>query len=117
LAKSRSRRPIRTGVPAPIELAANRALVIRALLATLILIASLFAGVVPAKAALIIGGLLLLTPGGMAHEPAQMSAHHDARRRRAGAHYDRGGTRAFGVVDMDRQEAALVTMALNGESC
>ena len=53
--------PIRTGVPAPIELAANRALVIRALLATLILIASFFSGVVPAKAALIIAGLLLLT--------------------------------------------------------
>jgi len=40
---------------------ANRALVIRALLATLILIALFFAGVVPAKAAIIIGGLLLLT--------------------------------------------------------
>jgi Na+/H+ antiporter NhaD/arsenite permease-like protein len=40
---------------------ANRALAIRALLATLVLIASFFAGVVPAKAALIVGGLLLLT--------------------------------------------------------
>jgi Na+/H+ antiporter NhaD/arsenite permease-like protein len=40
---------------------ANRVLVIRALLATLILIALFFAGVVPAKAAIIIGGLLLLT--------------------------------------------------------
>jgi Na+/H+ antiporter NhaD/arsenite permease-like protein len=39
----------------------NRALVIRALLATLVLIALFFAGVVPAKAALVIGGLLLLT--------------------------------------------------------
>jgi Na+/H+ antiporter NhaD/arsenite permease-like protein len=39
----------------------NRALVIRALLATLILIALFFAGVVPAKAAIVIGGLLLLT--------------------------------------------------------
>jgi Na+/H+ antiporter NhaD/arsenite permease-like protein len=39
----------------------NRALVIRALLATLILIGSFFVGVVPAKAAIIIGGLLLLT--------------------------------------------------------
>jgi Na+/H+ antiporter NhaD/arsenite permease-like protein len=39
----------------------NRALMIRSLLATLILIASFFAGVVPAKAALIVGGLLLLT--------------------------------------------------------
>jgi Na+/H+ antiporter NhaD/arsenite permease-like protein len=40
---------------------ANRALMIRALLATLILIALFFAGVTPAKAAIIIGGLLLLT--------------------------------------------------------
>ena len=40
---------------------ANRVLMIRALLATLILIALFFAGVVPAKAAIIIGGLLLLT--------------------------------------------------------
>jgi Na+/H+ antiporter NhaD/arsenite permease-like protein len=39
----------------------NRVLVIRAWLATLILIALFFAGVVPAKAAIIIGGLLLLT--------------------------------------------------------
>jgi Na+/H+ antiporter NhaD/arsenite permease-like protein len=43
------------------SIAVNRALVIRALLATLVLIASFFAGVVPAKAALIIGGLLLLS--------------------------------------------------------
>src|SRR5208282_5914394 len=40
---------------------ANRVLVIRAVLATLIMIALFFAGVVPAKAAIIIGGLLLLT--------------------------------------------------------
>src|ERR1700730_6321629 len=40
---------------------ANRVLVIRALVATLILITLFFAGVVPAKAAIIIGGLLLLT--------------------------------------------------------
>ncbi len=39
----------------------NRVLVIRALLATLVMIALFFAGVVPAKAAIIIGGLLLLT--------------------------------------------------------
>jgi Na+/H+ antiporter NhaD/arsenite permease-like protein len=45
----------------PPKVDANRALVIRALLATLILIALFFAGVVPAKAAIIIGGLLLLT--------------------------------------------------------
>jgi len=43
------------------EVVANRALVVRALLATLILIVLFFAGVVPAKAAIIIGGLLLLT--------------------------------------------------------
>ena len=39
----------------------NRGLMIRALLATLIMIALFFGGVVPAKAAIIIGGLLLLT--------------------------------------------------------
>jgi hypothetical protein len=43
------------------KVAANRALVIRALLATLIMVALFFAGVVPTKAAIIIGGLLLLT--------------------------------------------------------
>jgi Na+/H+ antiporter NhaD/arsenite permease-like protein len=40
---------------------AHRALVIRALLATLLMIALFFAGVVPAKAAIVIGSLLLLT--------------------------------------------------------
>jgi Na+/H+ antiporter NhaD/arsenite permease-like protein len=44
-----------------LKVKANRVLVIRAMLATLILIALFFAGVVPAKAAIIIGGLLLLT--------------------------------------------------------
>jgi Na+/H+ antiporter NhaD/arsenite permease-like protein len=44
-----------------IKVDANRELVVRALLATLIMIALFFAGVVPAKAAIIIGGLLLLT--------------------------------------------------------
>ena len=39
----------------------NRVLMIRALLATLIMIALFFAGVLPAKAAIIIGSLLLLT--------------------------------------------------------
>jgi len=39
----------------------NRVLVIRALLATLIMIRIVFCRVVPAKAAIIIGGLLLLT--------------------------------------------------------
>jgi hypothetical protein len=41
-----------------------------------------------------------------------MSAHHDARRRRAGAQHARDGTRAFDVIDMDRQEAALVAMGV-----
>jgi len=45
----------------PPKVDANRVLVIRALLATLIMVALFFAGVVPAKAAIIIGGLLLLT--------------------------------------------------------
>ncbi len=43
------------------EVNANRALMMRAMLATLLLIVLFFAGVVPAKAAIIIGGLLLLT--------------------------------------------------------
>jgi Na+/H+ antiporter NhaD/arsenite permease-like protein len=46
---------------APSKFKVHHTLVIRALLATLILIALFFAGVVPAKAALVIGGLLLLT--------------------------------------------------------
>jgi Na+/H+ antiporter NhaD/arsenite permease-like protein len=50
----------RLEAPRP-KVGANRVLVIRALLATLIMIALFFAGVVPAKAAIIIGGLLLLT--------------------------------------------------------
>jgi Na+/H+ antiporter NhaD/arsenite permease-like protein len=50
----------RLEAPRPI-VDANRVLVFRALLATLIMIALFFAGVVPAKAAIIIGGLLLLT--------------------------------------------------------
>lgn len=45
----------------PPKVDANRFLVIRAVLATLIMIALFFAGVVPAKAAVVIGGLLLLT--------------------------------------------------------
>jgi Na+/H+ antiporter NhaD/arsenite permease-like protein len=47
--------------PAPIKVVFNRILVVRAILATLLLIAAFFAGVAPAKAAIIIGGLLLLT--------------------------------------------------------
>jgi Na+/H+ antiporter NhaD/arsenite permease-like protein len=50
----------RLEAPRP-HLHVNHVLVIRALLATLIMIALFFAGVVPAKAAIIIGGLLLLT--------------------------------------------------------
>ncbi len=45
----------------PPKVDAHRVLMIRAVLATLILIALFFAGIVPAKAAIIIGGLLLLT--------------------------------------------------------
>ena len=48
----------------------------------------------------------------MAHEPAQRGAHLDTRRGLAGAQHDRDGTRALGVVDMDRQEAALVVMGV-----
>jgi Na+/H+ antiporter NhaD/arsenite permease-like protein len=51
---------VRLQAPRP-RLHVNRALVIRALFATLIMIALFFGGVVPAKAAIIIGGLLLLT--------------------------------------------------------
>jgi Na+/H+ antiporter NhaD/arsenite permease-like protein len=50
----------RLDAPQP-EVNANRVLVIRALLATLILIVLFFAGVGPAKGAIVIGGLLLLT--------------------------------------------------------
>ena len=45
----------------PPKVVVNRALVIRAVAATLIMIALFFAGVTPAKAAIVIGGLLLLT--------------------------------------------------------
>ena len=48
----------------------------------------------------------------MAHEPAQMSAHFDARRGLAGAQHDRDGTRALGVIDVDRQKAALVVVGV-----
>jgi Na+/H+ antiporter NhaD/arsenite permease-like protein len=43
------------------EFRVNRALVIRSLLATAVMIAMFFAGIAPAKAAIVIGGLLLLT--------------------------------------------------------
>ncbi|HLY56126.1 MAG TPA: anion transporter [Stellaceae bacterium] len=51
---------VRLEAPRP-RVNANPALVLRALLATLVLITVFFAGVVPAKAAIIVGGLLLLT--------------------------------------------------------
>jgi Na+/H+ antiporter NhaD/arsenite permease-like protein len=44
-----------------LEMRPNRAILVRTLLATLVMIALFFAGVVPAKAAIVIGGLLLLT--------------------------------------------------------
>lgn len=50
----------RLDAPAP-AVRINRAIVARTLVATLVLIALFFAGVAPAKAAIIIGGLLLLT--------------------------------------------------------
>jgi len=50
----------RLAAPKP-KVVVNRALVIRAVAATLIMIALFFVGVTPAKAAIVIGGLLLLT--------------------------------------------------------
>ena len=50
----------RLEAPRP-DIRVNRVLVIRAVLATAVMIALFFAGMVPAKAAIIIGGLLLLT--------------------------------------------------------
>ncbi len=47
-----------------------------------------------------------------ADEPAQMGAHLDAGGRLAGPQHDRDGTAALGVVDMDRQKAALVVMGV-----
>ena len=41
-----------------------------------------------------------------------MSAHFDARWGLAGAQHDRDGTRALGVIDMDRQKAALVVVGV-----
>ena len=43
-----------------------------------------------------------------AHEPAQMSTNLDARGRLARTQDDRHGPARLGVIDMDRQEAALV---------
>src|SRR6202007_391514 len=50
----------RLNAPRP-EIRFNRVLVIRALLATAIVIVLFFAGQAPAKAAIVVGGLLLLT--------------------------------------------------------
>ena len=47
-----------------------------------------------------------------AHEPAQMSANLDARGRLAGPQDDRDGPARLGVVDMDRQKAALVIVGV-----
>jgi len=44
----------------------HRVLMLRALIATAVLVALLFAGQPPAKAAIVIGGLLLLTGGSVA---------------------------------------------------
>ena len=41
-----------------------------------------------------------------------MSAHFDARRGLAGAQHHCDGTRALGVIDMDRQKAAFVVMGV-----
>jgi len=51
----------RLEAPRPRGVVVNRVLVIRAVAATLVMIALFFFGVIPAKAAIIIGGLLLLT--------------------------------------------------------
>ena len=50
----------RLEAPRP-DIRVNRVLVIRAVLATAVMIALFFAGMLPAKAAIIVGGLLLLT--------------------------------------------------------
>ena len=54
-----------------------------------------------------------------ADEPAQMGANLDPRRRLAvpQAQDDRDRAALLGVIDMDRQKAALVVVALNSESC
>ena len=56
-------------------------------------------------------------PADATDETAQVTTHLDARGRlaRAQQHGDRPARRY--VVDMDRQEAAPVVMALNSESC
>lgn len=48
----------------------------------------------------------------MAHKTAQMRAYFNATGRLARPQNDRNGTGARGVVDMDRQEAALVIMGI-----
>lgn len=63
----------------PPKVDVNRVLVIRALLATLIMIALFFAGMVPAKAAIIIGGLLLDDDGGDAKLPPSFHSEQPPR--------------------------------------
>ena len=48
----------------------------------------------------------------MPYQAAQMGTHLDAARRLAGPQHDRHGPALLGVVDMDRQEAALVIMSV-----
>jgi hypothetical protein len=48
----------------------------------------------------------------VAHEPAQMRANLNAGRRLAGSQDHRDRARFLRVVDMDRQEAALVIMCI-----
>ena len=48
----------------------------------------------------------------MPRQPAQMSANLDAGRRLAGTQHDGDGPASVGVVDMDRQEAALVVVGV-----
>ena len=45
-------------------------------------------------------------------QAAQMGAHLDAARRLAGTQHDRHGPALLGVIDVDRQEAALVIMGV-----
>jgi hypothetical protein len=46
------------------------------------------------------------------HETAHMCTHLNAARRLAGSQHHRDGATAFGVVDMDRKEAAFVIMGI-----
>ena len=48
----------------------------------------------------------------MLRQPEQISANLDAGRRLAGTQHDSDGPASVGVVDTDRQEAALVVMGV-----